>query len=96
MLATGGQRQALQLRRCGRPRGFSKGVKRVEFGFVPLLNVLPTDFHRRREAVVLYRENLVREVQPLRELVPTKPQRQTRSYKGRMEGEEEHTLSIHI
>jgi hypothetical protein len=56
------RRHALQLSRSSRPPRFPKGVKRVEFGFVPLLNVLPADFHSRREATVLDREELVREV----------------------------------
>jgi hypothetical protein len=55
------RRHALQLS-SSRPPRFPKGVKRVEFDFVPLLNVLPADFHCRRETTVLDREELVREV----------------------------------
>ena len=53
--------QTLELRR-GRPSRFPKGIKSVEFGFVLLLNVPPADFHCRSEAVILNREELVREV----------------------------------
>ena len=56
------RRHELQFSRSSRPPRFLKGVKSVKFGFVPLLNVLPADFHSRREAVVLDREELVREV----------------------------------
>ena len=64
------RRRTLQLRRSGRPCRFPEGIESVEFGPVLLLNVPPADFHRRRETVVLNREEVVRDVQPLHELVP--------------------------
>lgn len=59
----------LKLRRS-RPGRFSKRIKSVELGFVPLLDLLPAEFHRRCQAVILDRKEFVREVEPLHEFVP--------------------------